>query len=170
MFTFISCYSKKIAWGFMCILFVQLVVSPVYAATSYMLARREPISPIAWMNHPAFKKFNDRLENSVSGKKSKRLEMPAEIAERFTTGPTQPESESFSSVNNNNLVDLFSGDFSYNIPLLDVGGYPVNLHYNSGVTMDQEASWVGLGWNINPGAITRNTRGINSSTLSMPIF
>ena len=58
------------------------------------------------------------------------------------------------------MVDLFTGDFSYNIPLLDVGGYPVNLHYQSGITLSQEASWVGLGWNINPGAITRNMRGL----------
>ncbi len=26
--------------------------------------------------------------------------------------------------------------------------------------MDQEASWVGLGWNINPGTVTRNLRGL----------
>ena len=31
------------------------------------------------------------------------------------------------------MVDLFTGDFSYNIPLLDVGGYPVNLFYRSGI-------------------------------------
>jgi hypothetical protein len=58
------------------------------------------------------------------------------------------------------MVDLFTGDFSYNIPLLDVGGYPVNIAYHSGITMDEEASWVGLGWNINPGSITRNMRGV----------
>lgn len=75
-------------------------------------------------------------------------------------GPSQPETQSFQSVNSNNMVDLFSGDFSYNIPLLDVGGYPVNIFYRSGIGMDQEASWVGLGWNINPGAITRNMRGL----------
>lgn len=75
-------------------------------------------------------------------------------------GPTQPEMTAFKSVNDNNMVDLFTGDFSYNIPLLDVGGYPINLFYKSGVSMDQEASWVGLGWNINPGTITRNLRGI----------
>src|SRR5690606_10329884 len=56
--------------------------------------------------------------------------------ERFGTGPTQPEMQSFQSVNANNMVDLFTGDFSYNIPLLDVGGYPVNLHYQSGITME----------------------------------
>lgn len=78
----------------------------------------------------------------------------------FIGGPGQPEMSSFQSVNGNNMVDLFSGDFSYNIPLLDVGGYPVNIAYKSGVTMDDEASWVGLGWNINPGSITRNMRGV----------
>lgn len=75
-------------------------------------------------------------------------------------GPSQPEMQSFQPVNNSNMVDLFTGDFSYNIPLLDVGGYPVNLHYQSGITMDQEASWVGLGWNINPGTISRSVRGL----------
>ncbi|PSL46715.1 PA14 domain-containing protein [Chitinophaga niastensis] len=75
-------------------------------------------------------------------------------------GPTQPEMQAFHSAGNENMVDLFSGDFNYNIPLLDVGGYPVTIGYNSGINMDQEASWVGLGWNINPGTITRNLRGI----------
>ena len=75
-------------------------------------------------------------------------------------GPTQPEMQTFQSVNSSNMVDLFTGDFSYNIPLMDVGGYPVNISYRSGITMDQEASWVGLGWNINPGTVTRNMRGL----------
>ncbi len=75
-------------------------------------------------------------------------------------GPDQPEMKSFQSVNANNMVDMFTGDFSYSIPLLDVGGYPVNLHYSSGITMDQEASWVGLGWNVNPGSISRSMRGL----------
>jgi hypothetical protein len=79
---------------------------------------------------------------------------------KFGGGPTQPEMQAFQSVNANNMVDLFSGDFSYNIPLLDVGGYPVNISYHSGISMDEDASWVGLGWNINPGSITRNMRGL----------
>lgn len=93
----------------------------------------------------------------VVTKEPQHLQSPEHIV---TTGPTQPEMQSFQSVNGNNMVDLFTGDFSYNIPLLDVGGYPVNIHYSSGITMDQEASWVGLGWNINPGTITRNMRGL----------
>ncbi|MBC7412325.1 MAG: hypothetical protein H7331_07715 [Bacteroidia bacterium] len=78
----------------------------------------------------------------------------------LTGGPSQPEVEAFTPVGTSDMVDLFSGDFNYNIPLLDVDGYPINIAYHSGITMDQEASWVGLGWNINPGVINRNMRGL----------
>jgi len=81
-----------------------------------------------------------------------------------TSGPSQPEISSFASIDTSNMVDLFSGDFSYNIPLLELpgpnGGYPFNLVYNSGVSGEQEASWVGLGWNLTPGSIQRQMRGI----------
>lgn len=78
----------------------------------------------------------------------------------LTGGPSQPEVQSFEPVATTQMVDPFTGDFSYNIPLLDVGGYPINLSYHAGPTMDEESSWVGLGWNINPGVINRNVRGI----------
>jgi hypothetical protein len=78
----------------------------------------------------------------------------------FAGGPTQPEASAFTPIGVSDMVDPFTGDFSYNIPLMDIDGYPINIAYNSGVTMDQEASWVGLGWNLNAGAITRNLRGI----------
>ena len=78
----------------------------------------------------------------------------------LTGGPSQPEVQSFEPVGTSQMVDVFSGDFNYNIPLLDVNGYPVNIAYHAGVTTDQEASWVGLGWNINPGTINRDMRGL----------
>lgn len=78
----------------------------------------------------------------------------------LTGGPSQPEVESFEPVDTSEMVDHFTGDFTYNIPLLDVDGYPINIAYNSNITMDQEASIVGLGWNINPGVINRGMRGI----------
>lgn len=43
---------------------------------------------------------------------------------------------------------------------MDIDGYPLNLNYQSGVGMDDEASWVGLGWNVNVGSITRQLRGL----------
>lgn len=78
----------------------------------------------------------------------------------LTSGPTQPEFNSFTPIGTSDMVDLTSGDFSYNIPVMDVGGYPINLSYNSNVTMDQEASWVGLGWNLNVGQVKRQVRGL----------
>jgi hypothetical protein len=82
----------------------------------------------------------------------------------LTSGPTQPEVHSFQSASTTEMVDLFSGDFSYNIPLFELpgpsGGYPFNLSYQAGIGMDQEATWVGLGWSLNPGTITRQMRGL----------
>ncbi len=78
----------------------------------------------------------------------------------LTSGPSQPEAMSFQPVGMTDMVDLFTGDFKYNIPLLDVDGYPINLNYQSGSGIDDEASWVGLGWNLNVGSISRQTRGI----------
>jgi len=75
-------------------------------------------------------------------------------------GPTQPEVQGFTPIGVSDMVDPFTGDFTYNIPLMDVEGYPINIAYNSGITMDQEASWVGLGWNLNMGAIVRSMRGL----------
>lgn len=82
----------------------------------------------------------------------------------LTSGPSQPEVESFEPVGTTQMVDQFTGDFNYNIPLLTVpgpnGGYPINLAYHAGIGLEQEASWVGLGWNINPGQINREMRGV----------
>ncbi len=78
----------------------------------------------------------------------------------LTSGPTQPEVQAFTPVGTTDMVSTFTGDFNYNIPLLEVEGYPVNLSYNAGIISDQEASWVGLGWNINPGSILRNMRAL----------
>lgn len=86
------------------------------------------------------------------------------MALALTSGPSQPEASAFEPSGTTQMVDMFSGDFTYNIPLFELpgpdGGYPFNLAYHSGIGMDQEASWVGLGWNINPGAINRQVRGI----------
>ena len=43
---------------------------------------------------------------------------------------------------------------------MDVGGYPLNIAYHSGSGMDDEASWVGFGWSLNPGVIDRQMRGL----------
>jgi hypothetical protein len=79
----------------------------------------------------------------------------------ITGGPSQPEFTSFTPVEVSDMVDLFSGDFQYNIPLLDVEGYPINLSYATGMGMEDQASCVGFGWTLNAaGVINRAVRGI----------
>ncbi len=79
----------------------------------------------------------------------------------LTGGASQPEVNSFTPIGTSDMVDPFSGGFNYNIPLMDVGGHPINLSYNGAPTMDQEATMVGLGWNLNAaGQINRSLRGI----------
>ncbi|CAG2532858.1 hypothetical protein MAR621_03052 [Maribacter dokdonensis] len=78
-------------------------------------------------------------------------------------GPNAPEAASFEPVDATDMVNLVTGDMSYVLPLLNVpspeGGYPISLAYHAGIAMEQEASWVGLGWNLNPGAINRGVNG-----------
>jgi hypothetical protein len=86
------------------------------------------------------------------------------IAFAITSGPSQSEFNGFTSSDTSEMVDLATGDFKYDIPLITVpgsdGGYPLVLSYNAGVGMHDEASWVGLGWSLNPGVINRQMRGL----------
>ncbi|WP_459209979.1 hypothetical protein [Aquimarina rhabdastrellae] len=77
-----------------------------------------------------------------------------------SNGPKSPEASAFEPVDATDMVNLLTGDMSYVLPILNVpspeGGYPLALSYHAGIAVDQEASWVGLGWNLNPGALNRN--------------
>lgn len=165
-------YQKSAAW----LLFVVFYVQTIFPVSAFpvMNYRAIPVQAIKahTNNPPLFKKdtrFTEGLpvvseqsatENVYDHLPDHRLKYNNIPSSSSGPGPGQPEMQSFQSVNTTNMVDLFTGDFSYNIPLLDVGGYPVNIHYTGGISMDQEASWVGLGWNINPGTISRSMRGI----------
>ncbi|WP_207513122.1 PA14 domain-containing protein [Longitalea luteola] len=158
---------RTIAWFLVTLFYLELVMVPVAARANSrpISGRTHNYSADTWKaglinNKPVKAEAVRKPDVITENTGEKKANSPLHVKGVVTTGPTQPEMQSFQSVNGNNLVDPFSGDFSYNIPLLDVGGYPVNLHYQSGVSMDQEASWVGLGWNINPGVISRNMRGL----------
>jgi YD repeat-containing protein len=75
-----------------------------------------------------------------------------------------PEQATFKSLEATDMVDLITGDMSWNMPILHVpspeGGFSMNLFYDGGVGMMQESSWVGLGWNMNPGVINRSISGV----------
>ncbi|HND43989.1 MAG TPA: hypothetical protein PKX51_16840, partial [Cyclobacteriaceae bacterium] len=81
----------------------------------------------------------------------------------LTTGPHQPEYTSYEAPGSSDMVNLVTGDFTFSIPVLDVpapgGDFSLPLTYNAGIGTEQEASWVGLGWTMNAGAITRQYTG-----------
>ncbi len=85
------------------------------------------------------------------------------VSYALTAGPTAPEYTSFEPVDTTDMVNLTTGDFVYNTPILDVpgpeGGYPLSLSYHAGIKLDQESSWVGLGFSLNAGAINRTVNG-----------
>lgn len=91
-----------------------------------------------------------------------------------TAGGTAPEVTKFEPVDTTDLVNLASGDFTYNIPIINVpgpeGGYPLSLNYHAGIQQGEEASWVGLGWNLQPGSITRGLKGYPDDYKNEPIF
>jgi len=80
-----------------------------------------------------------------------------------SSGPGQPEFTSYESAGSPDMVNLGTGDLTYNVPVLDVPGaetsFSLPLTYRAGIRPEQEASWVGLGWGMNPGAIVRNVNG-----------
>ena len=166
-------YKRHIAWPFFILFYLQ-VLSPLYVAAHRIVNEsiHTPTSYYSKGNHnkrtlnshtqkameePKYIKGVGAKEIRIGLSKNKKA-VPA--GNPLIGGPASPEASSFKAVGADNLVNLFTGDFSYSIPLLDVGGYPVNLFYNGGITMDQDASWVGLGWNINPGTVSRNMRGV----------
>jgi len=166
---FLLHHRKKTAWSLLFVFYAEIVTAARQERNmeylSFRNIRHEANQEKMQEAINAFDSFMEApVENpemlTPENEESKKIKSPSKNLKVLVGGPGQPEMQAFQSVNANNMVDLFSGDFSYNIPLMDVGGYPLGISYRSGATMDQEASWVGLGWNINPGTISRNVRGL----------
>ncbi|MEM9337619.1 MAG: hypothetical protein AAGA66_02745 [Bacteroidota bacterium] len=87
------------------------------------------------------------------------LYLIAHLSRGQSSGPTAPEYTSFEPISATDLVQLTTGDFTYQIPLMEIPGktnsFPISLHYHAGIQPEQESSWIGLGWNLNVGAINR---------------
>lgn len=101
----------------------------------------------------------DTISVTNTTQNTKEIKTFQKVSKGFS-GPGQAESSGFSLNSTDGMVDKFTGDFSYSIPLMDVEGYPISLSYNSNVSMNQDASWVGLGWDLNVGAVSREMRGV----------
>jgi hypothetical protein len=92
----------------------------------------------------------------------------------LTAGPSSPEFSNFTPVATTDMVNVFSGDLNYNLPVIEIpgsdgGGYALSLSYQSGASSEEEASWVGYGWTLNPGSINRNTRGFPDDYNNAPV-
>jgi hypothetical protein len=62
------------------------------------------------------------------------------------------------------MVDLYTGDFNYSVPLLIVPGpngedVDLTAYYTGGIKMEQKAGMLGLGWSLNTGEISRDVIG-----------
>ena len=58
----------------------------------------------------------------------------------------------------------YSGELNFSIPILTVPGrhgnnFDIKISYNSNIRQRQYASWVGLGWNLEFGAVERTVNG-----------
>jgi len=82
------------------------------------------------------------------------------VSYALTSGYAQPEFTSYEGPGTTDMVNLATGDFTYSLPILDVpgpeGSFSLPLSYHAGIGLEQQASWTGLGWNINPGSIARS--------------
>lgn len=62
------------------------------------------------------------------------------------------------------IVDLFTGDVNYSIPIVNIpaasGSYPINLSYASGNYHNTESGWVGMGWTLSMPSVTREVKGV----------
>ncbi|MFC2143603.1 LamG-like jellyroll fold domain-containing protein [Candidatus Aenigmatarchaeota archaeon] len=75
-----------------------------------------------------------------------------------------PTNSKFEITGNGN-VNTHTGDMSLSIPLMNVPGrggtgFPIVLSYGSGITLNQKASMVGLGWGLNTPHISRTVMSI----------
>lgn len=95
------------------------------------------------------------------------------LAAALTNGPGMPEYNEFEPVDATDMVDLHTGDFNYTLPLGSVPGpgldFPIVLSYHSGIMPQQEASWVGLGWNLQAGAIARTVSKVPDDYKGSPV-
>lgn len=67
-------------------------------------------------------------------------------------------------------VDQVSGSFQFNQVILSIpgpnGGYPLTISYRSD---NNQTSWVGRGWTLSPGAVTRSVNGFYDDAMAQPV-
>ncbi|MFH1591197.1 MAG: hypothetical protein ABIC95_04685 [archaeon] len=91
------------------------------------------------------------------------------ISLTFTHSAMAAGDAEISSFTNQGIADVthVTGDLMLSVPLLNVPGvggleYPISLSYigGGGIKMEQDASWVGLGWALSAGEVSRQVIGL----------
>jgi hypothetical protein len=169
--TKLSKRTKTISWFLIHVFVLQIIPFSAFAGKEVIALSKINYNPAIknWESHNValeiFKSYQFQIENDSSVNFPRTTD---EIENSFKSNKTKIKVTSssggpgggYSPASTGNFVDPFTGDFSYNIPLMDVEGYPLILNYNSNVSMNTEASWVGLGWNLDVGSVDREMRGI----------
>ncbi len=86
------------------------------------------------------------------------------VSYALTSGPTQPEVLAFQPAGTNDTGQTCSRAISRTTYRCwncrgQTAAIRLTSPIRSGGTMDQESSWVGFGWSLNPGTINRQMRG-----------
>lgn len=140
-------------------LFFQEFVPFARSMNSIEFGRSTSSIPFIEMNPASDTQYENTSSHLEESDEENKSNIP-KLSVVASSGPGQSESSGFSIGTTDGMVDKFTGDFAYSLPLMNVEGYPITLTYNSNVTMLQDASWVGLGWDLNVGAVSREMRGI----------
>lgn len=89
--------------------------------------------------------------------------------------PNSPEASSMIEYGNNS-ISAYTGKPNISVPIYTIKGremtFPISMDYNAGgIKVEQEASWVGLGWSLNAnGVITRQINGLVDDVLGTAYY
>ncbi|WP_139063655.1 hypothetical protein [Flagellimonas eckloniae] len=81
--------------------------------------------------------------------------LPVNLLFASNNGPNSPDVAGFEPIDATDMVNLNTGNLAYTLPLMEVDGFPISMAYHAGVPATLDASWAGLGWYLNTGAINR---------------
>ena len=116
----------------------------------YTEVQAKDVDTLAWVNMDSLLMPVDTLrnENSITTYEAPEIKFP-EVT------PKSPEASAFMKYGGNDINE-YTGNPAISVPLYTISykgvDIPINLSYDGdGVQVAQEASWVGLGWNLNVG-------------------
>lgn len=115
-----------------------------------MELRAKELDSLAWRNMDSLLIPVDTLrnENSIATYEAPEIKFPDVM-------PKSPEVSAFMKYGSSE-IDEYTGNPAISVPLYTISykgvDVPINLSYDGGgIQVAQEASWVGLGWNLNVG-------------------